>query len=409
MKNTKKVLLAAQVAALLMAGCGNGAAAPAAGGDTAQTAPAAQTAEETAQTEAEPAAEAPAEDAGAAAAEGTEEASAESAGGSAGSAYEDPNALPAYAYQGTEEFMDVISDYLASDAKANGGSDEANVYIPYGSIVMVDKSNPEDILAYGTFGSDGYQLLNTTLVSVTGSRGSGVFHLKKNEDGTATITKAELPETEEDSIGLFEAVAGLYDQVIQENDKIDALREQAIADYVNANGLNITQWQDYGHAPKAVLNAPPTADADQLYTAESPLGYKLTYDLREYSLSRTSGEDMYGKIEPEDVWTGTLMVVNKWPGYTADDAIAEVLSFTGAADLKSDDAAIGNGIACKRAAYDEKLDDGRIFRYVCYAVPAGNDIITVLIETTVEKGVSELSAEELEKTFEGMLSSFTLL
>ena len=409
MMNKKgRLFLAAQAAALIMTGCGSAAAtqpqadtAPAAAEETAaEETTAEDTAADTAETNAT---ETPVQDE-----KGTE--SAEDAGEAetAGAAYEDPKSLPPYTYQGTEEYMDVIDAYLINEEKSNM-SDQAGVYIPFGFIAHIDDTKPEDMIAYGAFNMDGYELINTTLFETTGYRCYGAMHLKKKDDGSVEVINADLPLTEEESEELFAPVKGLYEKVSKEAySRLDELQQEAIAEYINTNGLNITQWQQSGHAPVAVLNAPDTPEEAQFYTFASPMGYKMTYDLREFTLSSCDEDDTYGAIEPDDVWTGTLMVVKKQEGSDTDAAIAAALSNTDASALKADDATIGSGIACRRAEYDEKLEDGRIFRYVCYAVPADGNVITVVIETTVEKGVSELSVEELEKKFESMLSTFTI-
>ena len=397
MKHLTKTILAVQAAALLMTGCQGAATAEGTEDKTPQAV----------QEEASVAGETT-EEMGDTASEAPEAESVTEAAAGAGTQYDDPKTLPAYVYQGSEEYMDVICDYLVSD-ELSRVTDSAEVYIPFGMIVETDDKNPDDIIAYGSFNIDGYDLLNTTLFVTTGSRNYGAIHLKKGDDGKALVTSTDLSEVEEESKEVFAAVDGLYDKVMKEADsKLSSLQEEAIAGYVKANGLNITQWQGHGQAPKPVQGAAETPEEAQFYRYVSPLGYEMTYDLREFTLSSDDSGDLYGKVEDNDVWTGTLMAAGKSEGADTDAAIAKALSFTEASGLKGSDAAIGSGIACKRAEYDEKHEDGRIFRYVCYAVPAGNDVITVLIETTVEKGVSELSVEELEKVFESTLSTFKL-
>ena len=400
MKKITGIMLAAQAAAIIMTGCGGGAA---------QTAPleeaAPATAEEAVTEEAAP------EEAPETVSE--EETATEAAADAvetegAGAAYEDPKSLPVYAYQGTEEYMGVIDDFLVAEEKARV-TDQAGVYIPFGFIAHVDDAKADDIIAYGSFNLDGYDLINTTLFDTTGWRTYGAIHLKKNEDGAFEVVSADLPETEEESEEVLSPVKGLFEKVAAEADsRLDQLQEEAIAEYVNANALNITQWQQHGHSPRAVLNAPDTPEEAQFYRFSSPLGYEMTYDLREFTLSSDDESDVYGAIDKDDVWTGTLMAVRKTEGEDTDAAIAAALSGTDAKGLTAADATIGSGISCKRAEYDEKLEDGRIFRYVCYAVPADKGVITVTLETTVEKGVSELTVEELEKQFESTLSTFKL-
>ena len=437
MKNLTRVLFAAEAAVFLMSGCGGGAAAnsPKSAGTTAEASTENETGAE-ASTENETGAEAtesaeaatePAETTKSAEttepAEATEPAettgSADStealspgtvSGETPGLAYDDPKSLPPYTYQGTQEYMDVIGDYLVAEHEEMQADDTIDVYIPFGNIVKLDDTNPDDIIAYGSFNINGFNLLNTTLFAANGSWNHGAVHLKKNDDGSAVVTKAELPETDMESKKILSAVDGLYEQVIKEDEsKMDQIFEEAIASYINTNGLNITQWQNYGRAPKRVLNAPDTPEEAQFYRKRSPLGYELTIDLREFSFSNDGVNDMYGKVEKNDTWTGTLMVVGKTEGDDTDAAISEALSNTDASGLTAADYSIGDSIPCKRAEYDEKIEDGRIFRYVCYAVPAKEGVLTVLIETTVEKGVSELSVAELEKTFESTLQTFKLL
>ncbi|HAG69181.1 MAG TPA: hypothetical protein DCL38_04325 [Lachnospiraceae bacterium] len=401
MKKIFKELAAAQIMALLITGCASAVPAP------VETAP-----KDGEQQVTEAATEAETAEAAVNEAEAETEAAAEASADAPENEalpYDDPKSLPEYTYTGTEEYLDVISKYMIDQDAELFGEERADVYIPCSLIAETDDTDPENILVYGVFNIDGYDLLNTTLAAVNGAQNYGIFHLKKNGD-SAEVISAELPLTEEESIDLFAPIPGLYERVVElENSQGNAARAEAIASYINTNGLNITQWQDHGKAPEPVLNAPDTPEAANFYTFKSDLGYQITYDLREYSHMFTGDEDIYGRIEPDDVWTGTLMSVEKTDGDDTDAAIASALSDTGAEGLTGTDAVIGDGISCKRAAYDEKLSDGRIFRYICYAVPAGGSVITVVIETTVEKGISELSAEELEKTFEATLQTFTLL
>lgn len=406
MKKITGIIIAAQTAAIIMTGC-------AANAPQEEFAP--PSAEETAildKTETE-AVEAPQEtEPVTEAAESTEASEAaepaETEAPDTEASDADTVILPDYKYNGTDEYMGVICDYLIAEEKARA-VEPNGVYIPFGLIVQTDDTDPEDIIAYGTFNMDGYDLMNTTLFEKTGWRNYGAIHLRKNDDGTLEVTSADLPEIEEESKKVFDPVKGLYEKVIKEADsKLDGLHEEAVADYVNSNGLNITQWQEYGRAPKPVKGAPETREEDQFYKYASPLGYEITFDLREFDLSSDDEGDTFGAVEPDDKWTGTLMVVKKIVGDDTDAAIAKALSTTDATGIKGSDATVGNGIACKRAEYDEKLDDGRIFRYVCYAIPTDGNVLTVLIETTVEKGVSELSVEELEKKFDGTLQTLVV-
>ena len=326
------------------------------------------------------------------------------------SPYDDPKSLPLYKYQGDDKYLGVISDYMIAEAMEMNGENAADVYIPYSIVAHTDDRNPDDILVYGSFNRCGYNLLNSTLVAESGSWDAGIFHLKKTGDGDYEVTGADLPMTEQDSIKLFDPLPGLYDKLMATLDETgDELRQEEIAKYINTNGLYITQWQEYGYAPKPVLNAPPTPEEENFYTHTSQMGYSLTYDLRKFSYRGDATGESYLKIEPDATWTGTSMNVNSFDTEDAGEAIAEALSFTDAKTFDISDSVIGDNISCKRAVYDEDISDGRIFRYICYAVPAGDKTIAIYLRTDVQEGVSELTVEELEKTFEETLKTFTVL
>ena len=322
--------------------------------------------------------------------------------------------LPRYVYTGTEEYLDVISEYMIQDAE-QGYDPATGVFIPFTFIAGVDDEDPEDIKVYGEYNIDGYNLLNTTLVCCNGGRSRGVFHLKKEDDGSYSVVDAELPYTEEETVKLFEGQDDLYSILTAlTDDDENQKRGEAIAEYVNTNGLNITQWQDYSWKPVAVLNAPETAEEDQFYEYTSEMGYTLTYDLREYSMSPSAESDMLGKIE--DVYTGTFMVVKKTGLSDADETLQVVADETvwtpdddeATIDIDIADATIGDGIACRRAAWDVELEDGRIFRYITYVVPDEEGCLAFILETTYDKGINDMTSEDLDEDFKAILDSVSV-
>ncbi len=319
-------------------------------------------------------------------------------------AYEDPSSLPVYTYAGTEDYLDVISEYMVTEYAKNFGGG-ADVFIPYSFVVEKDEKDPSDILVYGEYDIDGYDLRNTTLVSSCGARNRGVFHLKKDDDGSVTVTEADLPETEAESVKLFEPVEDAYAKLTAlTDDDIASCRATAIAEYVNTNGLNILQWQDYCQSPVSIINAPETPEEDEFYDYESPLGYGITYDLRAFSLHASNDSDMYGEVS--DTYTGTFMDVKKVTSTNPADALNDEISNSGVSDVTLADATIGDGITCSKAEWEEKLDDGRSFLYIGYAVPVGDDSIVVMLDGTYEKGTNEITLEGLEQLFASTLETF---
>jgi hypothetical protein len=213
--------------------------------------------------------------------------------------------------------------------------------------------------------------------------------------------------TGEESMELFAPVEGLYEKVLKAMDtEAVKAQEEALAEYVSENGLNITQYQHFGYEPIPIGTA-VTPEEAQSYRYASPLGYEVSYDLRDFTLSADEASDMIAMVNDND--SGTFMIAALQDTKDPDEAIALALSDAEADSFTCTDAVIGDGISCRKTVYDETLEDGRIFRYVGYAVPVKDKVLTILIETTWEKGVSEMSTEDLEKVFKDMLASFALL
>ncbi len=101
------------------------------------------------------------------------------------------------------------------------------------------------------------------------------------------------------------------------------------------------------------------------------------------------------------------MDIKKAESDDADAAINAALSSAGAVDVKGEDATLA-GLPCRRAAYDETLEDGRIFRYICYDVNANGNHLVILLETMIEKGASQMSVEDLEQFFAPTLATFSM-
>ena len=116
--------------AMLAAGCGTQSTAVSQPAETESSeAAAAETREEEA-AETETAAEEAAAEEPAAAEEGTEE--------EAALEYDDPSSLPVYKYTGTEEYLDVISEYMVTEYVKNFPQ-EVNVFIPYSIVAEKDE------------------------------------------------------------------------------------------------------------------------------------------------------------------------------------------------------------------------------------------------------------------------------
>ena len=189
--------------------------------------------------------------------------------------------LPPYEYAGDDPYLPAVCAYLVNSEHMEGGV----VVIPNPVILEVDDSDPQDIRIWGNFWTFAYRLQNTTLITESGGERSGLMHLKQTEDGYAVTSMETLGDGDlyaQDAKRIFGWMDGLLDRFYSSKDQLETVRVQYIREYVLQNGLNVDQYQDFGWPP-VPLDGQPTGD--QIVHYESPMGYAIDYDLREFSFS----------------------------------------------------------------------------------------------------------------------------
>ena len=121
--------------------------------------------------------------------------------------------------------------------------------IPFSSVVALDDSNPEDILVWGDFWVENYNLEEETLKTVSGGSHPGLMHLAKTADGyevksfDAVGDGASFTPTAKTIFGDF------YDAFItlQSDDQVrKSAREEAIAAFVTSLQIPAKFYQDFG-------------------------------------------------------------------------------------------------------------------------------------------------------------------
>lgn len=156
----------------------------------------------------------------------------------------------AYGYAGTDPVEAAVYKHLVE--KASKDYEKADASIPVVSIIKVDNANPDDVLVYGDFSIYNYNIVGDTLECVSGGSYPGVMHMKKDGEGY-TVTSFDVVADGSDSDSSARELFGdNYDAFmkVHSNDKArDELRKEIVSDYVKLNGLNVTQYQDYGWDP----------------------------------------------------------------------------------------------------------------------------------------------------------------
>ena len=158
--------------------------------------------------------------------------------------------LPAYEYTGTDPVMHEVHRYIVEELGAN--YDKSDVSIPCVIEVYTDRSNKDDIVVYGDFWVYNYDLSGDTLMMKSGGSYPGAMHLKEDGEGYSVTGFDGV----EDGSGYTPSAKRIFGEhydafakAVSDDKKNEEARAQTIADYVAANGLSITQYQDYGWDP----------------------------------------------------------------------------------------------------------------------------------------------------------------
>lgn len=171
--------------------------------------------------------------------------------------------LPAYEYPGPEYFYSVLYKYIVDEY----GKDypETDVKIPCITIIEEDDSDKEDIKVYGSFWIFGYDLNGDILENKNGGAYPGCIHIKF-ADGDYQVTGMDVVEDgnkyEESAKEIFGKYYDKFTEIESDSDAREAVRAQIISNYVFANNLSITAYQDYGWDPVTL----PEENIDSFYS-----------------------------------------------------------------------------------------------------------------------------------------------
>ena len=174
-------------------------------------------------------------------------------------------ALPAYEYPGPEAFYYDMYKFIIDEF--SGDYEKAEVCIPCVQIVAEEMEDPEDNRVYGIFSVFNYNLNGDILECVSGGVYPGVIHVKKDlENGGYVFTKAEIVEN---GTNYTESAKKIFGDHYDDFEKLSAddkageeTRAQIIANYVAANDLKISAYQDYGWDPVTL----PEENIDSFYS-----------------------------------------------------------------------------------------------------------------------------------------------
>lgn len=154
----------------------------------------------------------------------------------------------AYGYAGDDPVELACYKYMAEEIAPQYS--EAEISIPTVEIVHVDYTPEDEVVVYGDFWVENYNVNGDVLECVSGGNHPGVMHVSKSDyTVTAFDQVGDGSEFEPTAKELFGEHYDDFMAVYSDSDKRNEDRKITVSDYVNMNGLDINYYQDYGWDP----------------------------------------------------------------------------------------------------------------------------------------------------------------
>ena len=156
----------------------------------------------------------------------------------------------AYGYAGEDPIELAVYRYLVEEVSKS--FDAADASIPVVQTVSIDDSNPDEVLVSGSFWIFNYDIEGDTLMCVSGGSFPGVMHVVKDGDaytvGSFDVV-ADGAGFDESAHELFGDDYDAFMAILSDDAAREGVRTGIVSDYVSMNGLEVTQYQDYGWDP----------------------------------------------------------------------------------------------------------------------------------------------------------------
>lgn len=312
--------------------------------------------------------------------------------------------LPYYIYRGSDPYLPAVCDYILQEYGSFYTRED--VAIPCPLILETDDTDPQDVRLWGIFVLDNYRLVNTTLIGESGGATPGLVHLKAVDGGWRVTSMESVGDGEDfqkDVERIFGMRKGLLDRYQEiSSDDVNEARLRSVSDYVNWNGLNITQMQDFGWKPVALINAPETAETDQIVHYTGALGYALDYDLRLFSyISFGDNEEGFAGV---DALEGISLDIQRREGENAGAVVQSLSEELNRPVIEN--VTIGEDNLAALCVRDAALRDGVVKRAYVVAINDGCLVVTVSNTYYAEEG--DPVVEGGVAALETLLDSFRL-
>ncbi len=191
------------------------------------------------------------------------------------------DSLPAYTYTGSDPVEGAVANYLTGSEQAGNYTwEEGSVAVPAPVILKTETVDDTQLRVYGAFWMFAYVEEDGLLRCTSGGEAPGIMTLEK-EGGAWRVTGMEIAGDGEDYAADIRRFCGedkaLLDQYFEAGDgaseAVVETRTRLIKEYVKANGLAVTAYQDPYWDP-VPLTDPVTVNGrleDGSYVLEMPV------------------------------------------------------------------------------------------------------------------------------------------
>ena len=158
----------------------------------------------------------------------------------------------AYGYAGSDPVEAAVYKYLAEEVSKD--YDDAEVHIPTVNIVHIDFTPKDEILVYGDFWIENYNVEGDTLKCVSGGHYPGMMQVSKDYVVTDFKQAADGEDFDSSAKEIFGDHYDDFMKIYSDSDLRNELRKVTVTDYVNLNGLSVTKFQDEGWDPVEIYH-----------------------------------------------------------------------------------------------------------------------------------------------------------
>ena len=161
--------------------------------------------------------------------------------------------IKSYGYDGQEEWQAAIYRYLVEEIGQKQFETGEGIYtVPVVQIIDLTKAENGGSNVWGCFEVYNYKIEGETLSCVSGGSFPGKMHVAKTANGSVVDDFAVVEDGANYDSSAKEIFGDRYESFVAESsdeNARNAARKQILANYVKANGLKVTQYQDYGWDP----------------------------------------------------------------------------------------------------------------------------------------------------------------